>query len=432
MLAFVQKFTKCKLKIDLTEKLTSDVLWSFFSFGLIAINGVILNLLIVSFYGSAALGLFNQVYAIFIIISQITVNGIHFSVLRTISLGGHRTELTRQLTSALVLTLFTAVIVVGLSIPLVNQASKIFNSEFMTAGIKLVLPGLVFFSLNKVILAFLNGQRRMKLFATYQLIRSIFLVGFLLLHAWLVKDPNTVAIIFSLSEGLLLITLLPVVVRNILIRFDRLFFQNIFEHLKYGVKATGGNILLELNTKIDILILGLFVSDSQVGVYSFAALFIEGFMQLPVIIRNNINPLLAAHYQEENFEKFKIFISSVTRNSYKFFVPLAVIGLLAFPLVGLVKTDINMPTAWLYFTIMMVGLLAASGYLPLLMTFNQVGKPGAQSLLLFFITLTFGVIVLGCTAIWGAIGTAVGVGLSYAFQGIFIAYSLKLLGKKAI
>ena len=39
---------------------------------------------------------------------------------------------------------------------------------------------------------------------------------------------------------------------------------------------------------MDIVVLGLFVSDALVGFYSFAIMFADGFYQILVVIRRNI------------------------------------------------------------------------------------------------------------------------------------------------
>ena len=426
MIAFFQKLLrKFQISVDFSNKLTSDILWNFVSFSVIAVCGIALNILIVSIYGSSALGLFNQIYAIFIILSQLAVNGIHFSVLRSTSLCVDQRELSKIFTSALALVIFVSIVLVGLAFPLINQASAIFKSDYLTSGVKLVLPGLVFFSLNKVILAFLNGQRRMKTFAIFQGMRSIFLLTFLLLHAWLIHDSNSISIIFTLSEGLLLLCLFPLVYQNVTIHFNKSFIRSVVTHFRFGLKATGGNILMELNTKIDILLLGLFVSDSEVGIYSFAALFIEGFLQLPTIIRNNINPILASKYNNNKQGEFVTFLKSVIRNSYMIFVPLGVLGILAFPLTGLIKSDLNIQITWLYFVIMIAGVILASGFLPLLMTFNQAGKPGLQSLVLLSTTIVMVISILIFTRLFGTLGTAIGVGLTYIIQAGIIGGTLK-------
>ena len=53
-----------------------------------------------------------------------------------------------------------------------------------------------------------------------------------------------------------------------------------------------GGVLLEMNSKIDIFMIGIFLSDSKVGIYSFCALFVEGF-QIFTVLQNIYNPILS-------------------------------------------------------------------------------------------------------------------------------------------
>src|SRR5262245_13312658 len=46
------------------------------------VAGLALNFLIAAFYDAATLGVFNQVYTIYILLSQVAVAGIHLSVLK--------------------------------------------------------------------------------------------------------------------------------------------------------------------------------------------------------------------------------------------------------------------------------------------------------------------------------------------------------------
>jgi O-antigen/teichoic acid export membrane protein len=58
------------------------------------------------------------------------------------------------------------------------------------------------------------------------------------------------------------------------------------------MKSFFSNVLLQMNTRIDVLVLGLFWSDHIVGIYSFAATLAEGVYQLLVVLRTNYNPML--------------------------------------------------------------------------------------------------------------------------------------------
>jgi len=67
------------------KKFQIDFSWNFLSLGILAISGILINFVILSFYSVDALGIFNQTYAIFVIASQFSVLGIHFSVLKRAS-----------------------------------------------------------------------------------------------------------------------------------------------------------------------------------------------------------------------------------------------------------------------------------------------------------------------------------------------------------
>ncbi|MFC1461294.1 hypothetical protein ACFLQR_02100, partial [Verrucomicrobiota bacterium] len=49
--------------VSTASKFQKGVLWNALSFGVMAVSGVALNVLLVAVYGAATLGVFNQVYA---------------------------------------------------------------------------------------------------------------------------------------------------------------------------------------------------------------------------------------------------------------------------------------------------------------------------------------------------------------------------------
>ena len=65
-------------------------------------------------------------------------------------------------------------------------------------------------------------------------------------------------------------------------------------HLRYGRSVVISGLSLELNARVDVLVLGGFLSSSYVGLYSFVAMLIEGFYQLIIVVKNFLNPLFLA------------------------------------------------------------------------------------------------------------------------------------------
>lgn len=80
--------------------------WSanFVSLGFLAISGLLINSLVTKFYGPAALGVFNQVFAVYILAAQLATAGVQYSVLRYVAaVGDDRALFTRIVYAAVAL-----------------------------------------------------------------------------------------------------------------------------------------------------------------------------------------------------------------------------------------------------------------------------------------------------------------------------------------
>jgi O-antigen/teichoic acid export membrane protein len=75
------------------EKFRSDVAWNFASLAFLGVSGLGLNVLIGRTFGPADLGIFNQVWAVYIFFSQLAVGGIDLSVLKEVA--AHRDDRER-------------------------------------------------------------------------------------------------------------------------------------------------------------------------------------------------------------------------------------------------------------------------------------------------------------------------------------------------
>ena len=67
------------------NELLQGLIWNYGSLAIMSVSGLLFNFLIVLFYDAAALGIFNRTYAWYCVLSQITVCGVHMSVLKSTS-----------------------------------------------------------------------------------------------------------------------------------------------------------------------------------------------------------------------------------------------------------------------------------------------------------------------------------------------------------
>ena len=69
----------------LNQKFSRDLLWNYISLAFLSISGILINLIIAGRYGAETLGVFNQVYAVYIVVSQFSTGGIQYSALRHVA-----------------------------------------------------------------------------------------------------------------------------------------------------------------------------------------------------------------------------------------------------------------------------------------------------------------------------------------------------------
>ena len=138
-------------------------------------------------------------------------------------------------------------------------------------------------SINKVFLGIINGLREMKNYAIYNILRycfitlSLFFIGF-----YLLQMENTYLQYF-LYQNFILSILLVIKIIPLIQSFEvSKIISWIKIHISYGLKCFTSGIMIELNTKVDILLIGYFLSDKNVGIYSFAA-----FLQRVLSVSSN-------------------------------------------------------------------------------------------------------------------------------------------------
>lgn len=362
-------------------KFSNDVAWNAAAFAGSAALGILVNLLIIRFYDASALGVFNLAYAAYIILSQLAVGGVHLAIQAFVprEVLAQRNP-TPYVLAALLLASLTAGVVMALAWWGRALPGEWFHSPGVGVAFSLVIPGLLFFSWNKVLLSFHNGARRMRLFAVFQFLRFLFLFVGILILCLKGTSPERLAITLFWTEAALSLLLIPISLRYFS-RHTRYEFVNALgENFRFGNRALIGNLLLDLNTRVDVIMLGFYTSDAMVGLYSFAATVAEGVLQLPVIFRNTINPVLSRTWHRGGTDLLNAVVRRNRRVFFRILAPIVLVTIPLFP-VGLwvlgMKEQPMM--VWSVYAILALGIALTAGYQPFLMLFGQLGHAGRQT-----------------------------------------------------
>jgi len=280
-------------RLVFAHKIGTDLAWTFGSFAILAVSGVLINLVIAFTRDASALGVFNIAYATYLIVSQIASLGIHYSVLRHAAYYQEKPEENgRMFCTAMVLSLLLGLVVSAALFVLSPLSLHLFGSADVAESLHYAALGLVLFPLNKVLVSYINSLRHMKAFAVLQSIRYIAVVTVVTIVCLSDMNFNLATLSFLAAESLTTICCMGYLAAVGLLRHLHFCTRWMKRHLAFGSKGVMAGIFLDLNTRLDVLVLGMMLSPREVGIYSFAAMLIDGVQHILAIIRVNFNPIL--------------------------------------------------------------------------------------------------------------------------------------------
>jgi O-antigen/teichoic acid export membrane protein len=447
--------------------LGADIFWNAGSLVIAGVCGIGLNFVIGLFYDADTLGVFNQAFAVYIVLSQIAVGGCHASVLKHVAQRarpsarlGHvsargdcpnfrgknsvaletariaakmglspSARLGHIILPALLVTLVFAAATTALFWFTRHWVGALLESPGVAVAIAWATPGLFFFALNKVLMAALCGLGRLGWYAVYQAARPLLILAAILAAAIRGTPGDALTAAFSVAETVVFFNLLWTLAPNLRAGAGGRYGHWLLRHAGFGLRGLPGGLLSELNTRVDILTLGFFASDRITGIYSFAAILAEGVMQLPIAIRTAYTPRLARLLAAGAAEPLGQFLRHGKRVAMGLMLLAAGAALAVYPLaVRAITSDPDLLGSWPLFAILILGICAASRHLPFGQALLLAGRPGLHSLMvLSVVAVNFGA-NLALIPTYGMTGAA----LANAATQVCFVLALKATARRGI
>jgi len=361
-----------------------------------------------------------------IIISQFSGGGIQFSILRHHSAYYRRSrEVSISTVSALTLSFFISIIVTTCMYFLIPIFEGLVSLDNIAQSILLIIPAIIFFSQNKILLMTLNGCNRMSEYAFFNTLRFIILLVSVVIFYYIDFSVIYIPIVLAITEGILFVLLFIYIFKNIvsLSLPRKRWFKR---HFIFGMKGMPGGALMEANTRIDILMIGVFLGYTYVGIYSFAAMIAEGFSQVYIVLKNNVDPVFGNAFKMHNFPKIYQTITDIRKSFIPILVILGIllISLYKFIFIDLFQMQIELiRESWPVLFILVAFVLFSSFYRPFIGLLNQVGRPQLFSLVIMisvFINVVLNIILL---PILGINGAALSTGIAFLIE-TYLLYRL--------
>ena len=379
---------------DQGRRFRRDVVWNLVPVVLLGVVGLGLSFVIAAWWGAAAFGVFNLVTTAYFALAVVGACGLPYSVLRAVAERPEdRGRVATIVVGALVPNVVLAAAATAVFLAIRPLIVRWLDSPAVGEGMLWAAPGLFCFAVNKLLFGVVNGLRRMRAFAIYTSLRYLLIALGIALARLEHLAADHLAGIWTFTEATLLIVLIGELVATVRLSRAAGWTAWIRQHLDYGVRGVVATLAYEINSKLDVWMLGVLVADkAAVGVYALAAALNEGVMQLAVVLQNNVDPVVARLIADGDLTE----LQATTRRLRRWFVPglVAVCATAAagFPaVIPWLIGDATFAAGAVPFAILMAGLALASPYLPFAHVLLMAKRPGWHTVLLV-ITITVNVV----------------------------------------
>jgi O-antigen/teichoic acid export membrane protein len=395
-------------------RFSRDVWWNVGALGVAGALGILLNFLISVVYGAETLGVFNQVFAVYLLLAQLGALGFHYSVLTHVAAAEGAAERQAIMTSALLATIVSGAVFAGAAWLLAEPIGRLLGSAGVARGLEYAAPGILFFALSKVTLACANALGRMRWYAVLFAGRFVLLVLAFLGCAVLNVGAAELPVILTVTEGVtFLVSLVPVAPQLRWIGRS-VFWRRVREHARFAVKGFTSGMLSELNTRVDVLILGYFARDAVVGAYSFAAILAEGLYQLLIVLRTNYAPLVIRLWAEGRRADLVQMVRRARNRTYLGAIGLGIMAAAGYWLaVPWLTSDPEIAASGPYFAVLIAGMVASAGYAPFQPLLLYAGFPGWHTVLMVGIIAINAIGNLLLIPVLGPIGAALATAIAF-------------------
>ena len=395
--------------------------WNYAALAVTVAVGAATTFVIARVLGTTALGVFAQLYAIHAIGAQIAVFGAHDSTQKHVAdLAAEGRPDAAAIDGGLRLVLVSATLLAAAVAVLARPLGILVTSDAVGRGLYLVAPGIIFFALNKVLFAAINGRGLLKRYAWMQILRAAFILA--AVAAIIAFDAPTYAVggIFATAEMLLFPCLLGAVrpsFRRDRTSPDRPWWRR---HFAFGGRGLLAAVLVETHLRIDVAMLSYFASDRDIGIYAFASLFAEGVFQLPVVLRTVAYPTIVQLAARADRAGVARMARRLAVASGALSIAAALIVAFAYPYVA-ARFDAGFVTPGSsVLLVLLAGMTIYAFVVPFDQLLLQSGQPGRQSALMA--TYVGANVILNLLLIprFGLLGAAVATAISLVLAGVLL------------
>lgn len=362
-----------------------DVSWAFISSIITIPISFILRIFLARWLSVSDLGLYQMVATVIGTVLMAATFGIPTAIIKfTAEFKDEKETLNQFVTASILASLFFGSVVGFLIYAFSGLISQLFHMPDLRALLEIVSLTFPFYSAFFTLISFINGLRWMRRYAILIFFQSFSLLIFTIIIVGIMG--------LGLKGATYSLVLCTVCMALMAFAGAKEFFSFQFDNLKkkistllrYGVILLGSDVMNVISSNADILIIGYFLSQTDVGFYSIAIALGMIINLVPAAIQRITYPATSELLSKQNPKQLHIMLDKSMKYTTLLLVPMSLgIAFFSEPIVKILFGSKYLPSL-LPLNILLIGrTIKGSINTPIGAIFTSVGRPDIS---LFFDT----------------------------------------------
>lgn len=301
------------------NKTIRDVQWSFLSLATSSLAHLLLRMVLGKELGPKGLGTYTLVFTIYMFGMQFAAFGFGAALTNYIAEHKNNIDKTKEYISSGVIGSITSGTIMGILIYTFSEfiSTNFFHIPKMVTLLKITAVCFPFIAIQKATTGTLNGFRKMNHFAMVNVLQNTFVFLISIFFVLFLKMGVTGAVIGFVVPTVVIGVFSLLFVRKSFFLPSRVVLSSVLREITwFGFYVVLGNSIWLINTQIDSLLVGRFMSETDVGYYATAVIIMQGITLLPSAIQAVTTPAMATYYGKREYSKIKELVKNTMLKTF--------------------------------------------------------------------------------------------------------------------
>jgi O-antigen/teichoic acid export membrane protein len=297
------------------KKFTFDVGWVFASSIIVLLLHFFQKPIMARFLGPDGLGLFSMAMMIVGIIELIALFGIDGALVKFVAEYKEQKEKLYSLFSSAIFTILIIGIIVSSALFVFSDTfANVFDMPSLSLLLKIYAIAFPFSLAHGIILGYFTGLREMRYYAFIRILQASLALAFIV--AFLMIGLGVEGAILGTVFAIVVTVCVAMVIVKRFIHFTVSDYKKSTKMLtSFGSRLVGANMIGQIYYYIDIIMIGYFLTSTEVGYYAVAISLSRFFWLVPRAIATVAYPTISEYWAKNDLQAINKLVDKATKYS---------------------------------------------------------------------------------------------------------------------